>query len=236
MSSKILLVEDEKALRERFGDRLRKEGYKVVTADTFAEAKEIFKKRRFCLYIISLDLIDNSGLELCDIIREKSNNPLMCLVSQTDDDTIIKCLKHGADLCVKKPFTMSVMLERVKAMLRRSVNEESNSPYIYTTGNFTFDFGCREAYYMNKKIKLSKGEFDLLEIMVRNFGRVVDRTTMLEATGCDDAAIYEDNTLSVRISRLRDKLKNIDGEKYFVTVRGVGYRWEKPVKKELKRC
>ncbi len=236
MSSKILLVTQEEGLREQFGDRLVKEGYKVDVASNAEEVKEILKYKRFCLYIIDVDLPDSSGFRLCKFIRQISRNPMMCISDYEDDSTIVRCLRNGADACVKKPFVMRVMLERVKALLRRSVNEENDSTYIYITGNLVFDIDCREVFYQNRKLKMTKGEFNLLSILVRNTGRVVDRNAMMEAVSGEGTAVYEDNTLSVRMSRLREKLKKIDGEKYFTTVRGVGYRWEKPVEKELKRC
>ena len=236
MSSKILLVTQEEGLREQFGERLKKEGYKVDVAGGAEEVVEILKYKRFCLYIVDVDLPDSSGFSLCKFIRRISRNPMMCISNFGDDSTVVRCLRNGADACVKKPFVLRVMLERVKALLRRSVNEENDSSYIYITGNLVFDIDCREVFYQNKKLKMTKGEFNLLSIMVKNAGRVVDRNTMMENASGEDAAAFEDNTLSVRISRLRDKLKKIDGEKYFSTVRGVGYRWEKPVEKELKRC
>ena len=236
MSSKILLVTQEKGLREQFGERLLKEGYKVDVAESVEEVKEILKYKRFCLYIIDVDLPDSSGFRLCKYVRQISRNPMMCISNYEDDSTVVRCLRSGADAFSKKVFVMRVMLERVKALLRRSVNEEDDSTYIYITGNLVFDIDCREVFYKNRKLKMTKGEFNLLSVMVRNGGRVVDRNTMMEAASGEGAAVYEDNTLSVRMSRLRDKLKKIDGEKYFATVRGVGYRWEKPVEKELKRC
>lgn len=235
-TKKILLAEADKGLRERFAERLKKEGYRVDTVGSMEEAQEILKYKRFCLYIVGTDLPNGTGFGLCKLIRQRSNNPLMCITAGEDADITIKCLRLGADACVEKPFVMRVMLEKVKAMLRRSVNEENDSTYLYITGNLVFDIDCREVFYRDRRLKLTKGEFNLLSIMVRNFGRVVDRNTMIEEVNGDEVITYEDNTLSVRISRLREKLKKVDGEKYFVTVRGVGYRWIKPVEKELKKC
>jgi|GEM_PF-2722707 len=236
MSSKILLVTQEEGLREQFGERLRKEGYKVDVASSVEEVEEILKYKRFCLYIVDVDLPDSSGFGLCKFLRQISRNPMLCISNYEDDSTIVRCLRSGADACAKKPFVLRVMLERVKALLRRSINEENDSSYIYITGNLVFDIDCREVFYQNRKLKMTKGEFNLLSIMVKNAGRVVDRNTMMEDVSGEEAASFDDNALSVRISRLRDKLRKIDGEKYFVTVRGVGYRWIKPVEKELKRC
>lgn len=235
-TKKILLAEVDKGLRERFGERLKKEGYRVDMVGSLEEAQELLKYKRFCLYIVGTDLPDRTGFGLCKLIRQRSNNPLMCITAEEDADITIRCLRLGADACVAKPFVMRVMLEKVKAMLRRSVNEENDSTYLYITGNLVFDIDCREVFCRERKLKLTKGEFDLLSVMVRNAGRVVDRSTMMDEVNGDEETAYEDNTLSVRISRLRDKIKKVDGEKYFVTVRGVGYRWIKPVEKELKRC
>ena len=234
-SKKILFAEAEGEFREQLGDRLKSEGYKVDSVCSTGEAKELLKYKRYCLYIVGMGLPDDSGLELCELIRQISKNPLLCIVDN-NAEAIIKCYRLGADVCIGKHYNMKVILEGVKALLRRSVNEEKTASYIYKTGNLIFDIDCREVYCRDKKIQLTKGEFNLLSIMMQSGGRVIDRNTMLDVMGGTDAAVCEDNALSVRISRLRDKLKREDGEKYFITVRGVGYRWIKPVEKELKKC
>ena len=236
MSSKILLVTADREFEKEFGERLKKEGYLTEFASSEAEVSDILRYKRFCLYIIDADLPDSTGFALCKTIRKICGNPIMCVTSYNYDSTIVRCLRSGADACEVRPFSMRVMLEKVKALLRRSVNEEKGTSYIYVTGNLVFDIECREVFYMNRKLNMTKGEFNLLAVMVQNAGRVVERNTMLRVTGGENISDLEDNSLSVRISRLREKLKKIDGEKYFSTVRGVGYRWEKQVEKELKRC
>lgn len=236
MSNTILLVTNEKGMKERFWQRLKKEEYKVEVAGNADQVKEILRYKRFYLYIIDVDLPESSGFGLCKYIRQLSKNPIMCISNYKDDSTHIRCLRNGADDCVTSLASMGVVLEKVKALLRRSENEEGNSSYIYVTGSLAFDIECREAFYQDSKLKMTKGEFNLLSVMVKNAGHVIDRNTMIEAVKGTRKGACEDNTLSVRICRLRDKLKKIDGEKYFSTVRGVGYRWEKPVEKELKKC
>lgn len=236
MSNMILLVTNEMGLKEQFCERLKREEYMVETADSAAQAEELLRYKRFYLYIVDVDLPDSTGFRLCKYISRLSKNPIMCISNYKDDSMLVRCLRSGADDCIAKPVSMRVMLEKVRALFRRSVDEEGKASYIYVTGSLAFDIDCREAFYQNRKLKITKGEFNLLSVMVKNAGHVIDRNTMLEAVNGVNKGACEDNTLSVRICRLRDKLKKLDNEKYFSTVRGVGYRWEKPVEKELKRC
>lgn len=236
MSSKILLVTPEHEFGEWFGGRLKREGYLVEVVSGEAEVMEKLKHKRFCLYIIDADMPASTGFGLCKTIRRICKNPIMCVTSYNDDSIVARCLRSGGDSCVTRTVSGNVMFEWVKALLKRSINEEEGSSYLYVTGNLTFDIDCREAFYMNKKLSLTKSEFDILSILVQNAGHVVGRNTMAEMTGRGNMTEVDENTLSVRISRLRDKLREIDGERYFSTVRGVGYRWEKHVEKELKSC
>ncbi len=236
MSSKILLVTPEMEFAERFGGRLKREGYLVDTATGELEVLEKLKYKRFCLYIIDADMPASEGFGLCKTIRRICKNPIMCVTSYNDDSIVARCLRSGGDTCVSRTASGNVMFEWVKSLLKRSVNEEEGSSYLYVTGNFVFDIDGREVLYMNEKLNLTKGEFDILSLLVQNAGHVVGRNAMAEMTSRGKMGELDENALSVRISRLRDKLRKIDGEKYFSTVKGVGYRWEKHVEKELKSC
>lgn len=230
---KILVVEDEIIIREELCELLEDEGYEVETAGTKNEGVEKICRTKYDLYILDINLPDGNGYDLCRAIRRISNNPVMFLTSNDGEGDIVKGLKMGGDDYIIKPFRMQELQARVMALLRRSLRSNENTHYIYHTGELIIDIEQRELFHNNRQLVISKKEFDLLAAMIKNSGRVIERSILMDVICDDESEAYEDNTLTVYMSRMREKIGTASGNNYFQTIRGVGYRWVEPVERKI---
>lgn len=216
MSSRILLVEDDVFLREGLFEMLGGQGYNVTVAETFAKANELISGH-FDLMIFDIMLPDGSGLDLCRKVRSMNSTVPILFLTACDDEIQIVCgLDAGADDYVTKPFRLLELLSRVRALLRR------NTSAVYSSGNVSIDLKTMSAYKDGAALSLTPTEFMILSTLVQNSGVIVTRTVLLEKIWDCDGNFVDDNTLSVHISRLREKLDT----NQISTVRGIGYRWE----------
>lgn len=216
MKTKILLVEDDIFLREGLCEMLTGQGCEVVTAETFAKAKEK-SEESFDLAILDIMLPDGNGLALCQKMRESGKNvPILFLTACDDEIQIVRGLDAGADDYVTKPFRLLELLSRIRALLRRSRNQVLNDK------NISLNKDNMTVSKDGKIISLTPTEYMILRTLMQNKGVIVTRGTLLEKIWDCDESFVDDNTLSVHVSRLREKI----GSEHILTVRGVGYRWE----------
>lgn len=218
MSAKILLCEDDEFLRSGLFEMLQKEGHEVCAAGSCEDAHSSLAKNRFDLIILDVMLPDGNGFDLCREIRNLGNDiPVLFLTACDDEIQIVRGLDSGADDYVTKPFRLLELLSRVRALLRR--NSKTASP-VY--GNIAVNEDNMTVLKDGEKIYLTPTEYHILCILLRNRGIIVTRDSLLQGIWDCEGAFVDDNTLSVHISRLRDKI----GADCIKTVRGVGYRWE----------
>ncbi|MDE6752862.1 MAG: response regulator transcription factor [Eubacterium sp.] len=217
MNERIFILEDDAFLRDGLSEMLQKEGYSTESVGTCREAKEAILNSRYNLIIFDVMLPDGNGLELCSEIRKADNNtPILFLTACDDEIQIVRGLDAGADDYVTKPFKLLELLSRVRALLRRNSNSVMKSKDITVNSqNIT-------VMKNGENIFVTPTEFQILSILIRNNGIIVTRNTLLQNIWDDNNNFIDDNTLSVHISRLREKI----GAEHIVTVRGVGYRWE----------
>ncbi|MBE6715890.1 MAG: response regulator transcription factor [Ruminococcaceae bacterium] len=216
METKILLVEDDTYLREGLYELLTKEGYSVYTAASFNEGQEKAVTDIFSLFIFDVMLPDGSGVDLCKHIRTKGiGTPILFLTACDEEFQIVRGLDSGADDYVTKPFRLQELLSRIRALLRRQGNIS------YCTEELEIDIERMSVRKNGEKLFLTPTEFQILNILISNKG-TVPRNLLLEKIWDCDENFIDDNTLSVHISRLREKV----GNKHIQTVRGIGYRWE----------
>ena len=217
MSIKILLVEDDVYLRDGLHELLLKEGYEPVCAPSFAEGKRLFESGTYDLAILDVMLNDGNGLELCSYIREKGAElPILFLTACDEEFQIVRGLDAGADDYVTKPFRLLELLSRIRALLRRKT---ANSAY--QSGDIAVDLNNMTVRKGGENLFLTPTEFQILSALVRDSGVIVTRSSLLERIWDSDGSFIDDNTLSVHISRLREKI----GAEHIATVRGTGYRW-----------
>lgn len=218
MNTKILLVEDDLFLRDGLCEVLKKEGYCVTSAESVGQAKNLLNTDEFNLIILDVMLPDGNGFDLCAEIRASDGStPILFLTSYDDEIQIVRGLDAGADDYVTKPFKLRELVSRIRALLRRG------SKSIYKSDDLIIDAEHMNVKKNGEPVFLTPTEFQILKMLIQNNGIIITRQTLLQSIWDDNNNFIDDNTLSVHISRLREKI----GAEHIVTVRGVGYRWEK---------
>lgn len=220
MSNHILLVEDDAFLRDGLKEMLEKEGYEVDCCSSIADARTALLDGKHNLLILDVMLPDGDGFSFCTSVRESGNNiPILFLTACDDEIQIVRGLDAGGDDYVTKPFKLQELLSRIRALLRR------NSSSIYNANGLVVDMNTMTVKKDGEVVFVTPTEFQILSALIRNNGLIVTRNVLLQNIWDDAGNFIDDNTLSVHISRLREKI----GAEHIKTVRGVGYRWEENV-------
>jgi len=227
MSDKrILVVDDEEHIVELIKFNLEKNGYKVITADNGRDALEIAKEQHPDLVLLDLMLPGIDGLEVCKEIRKEasiSNMPIIMITAKGEELDKILGLELGADDYITKPFSVRELIARSKAILRRTtVKYEDNN---FKFGNITIDFQKHEVKKDGEKIELTLKEFELLEILIKNKGRVMTRDFLLDKIWGYEY-VGETRTVDVHVRHLRQKVEKDDKNPVYIqTIRGIGYKF-----------
>lgn len=217
MAAKILLVEDDDFLRDGLVQVFTQEGYAVTAAATLHRANDALNEKQFDAIVLDIGLPDGSGLALCARLRAQNNRiPILFLTAFDDEIQIVSGLDAGADDYVTKPFRLRELLSRVRALLRRT-----EQPSVIERGVVRIDLQNRTVTKDGEAIFLTPTEFQILSVLCRNAGVTVSREVLLRNIWDDAGNFIDDNTLSVHVSRLREKI----GAQNIGTVRGVGYRF-----------
>jgi DNA-binding response OmpR family regulator len=234
--AKLLVIEDEKVLRETLAYNLTAQGFNVETAEDGLKAMDAFEASEFDLLILDIMLPGIDGFEVCRRVRQKSNVPIIMLTARDEEIDRVVGLEVGADDYMGKPFSMRELIARVRAMLRRTellrqelkaVAPDSLSDNTLIFGNLVIDPDRREVRLNTKIIELKPKEFDLFFYMAQNHGRAMPRERILEQVWGWNY-IGESRTVDVHIRWLRQKIEIDPSQpKRLVTVRGSGYRFEK---------
>lgn len=183
-------------------------------------------KRKFSLYILDLTLPDGSGYYVCKRIKAKGDLPVIFLTAYDDEVNVIMGFELGADDYISKPFRVKELMLRIKSVMRRYSNETSDG--IIKINNLKINTNEAKVYKNNEEIILTAMEYRLLLILLSNRGKVLSRTALLENIWDVAGDFVEDNTLTVYIKRLRDKIEEDPAKPEFIkTVRGLGYVIEK---------
>lgn len=225
----ILIAEDEKDIRELLKLNLKREGYSVICAKDGKEAYELFRNNKIELGIFDVMMPFLDGLNLLRKIRETSTVPVIMLTARGEDTDKVIGLGLGADDYLVKPFSMAELLARVAAILRRSL--EYSAPKATEVririGELTLDTDACCAVKNGRSIELNAKEYLLLKFFMENPGRVFTKKQLYNAVWQDDY-LYDDNTIMVHISRIRNKIEtNPQSPDYIKTVKGIGYKFSK---------
>lgn len=226
--SRILVVEDEESLAEAISFLLSKEGFDVEIASTGTAAVELFEKTGADLILLDLMLPGLSGIEVCRQIRSKSPVPIIMLTAKDSEIDKVVGLELGADDYVTKPYSSRELIARIRAVLRRGEMADSTiESGILTVGPVRLDIDRHTISVNGLPISLPLKEFELLEFLMRNAGRVLTRMQLIDRVWGSDY-VGDTKTLDVHIKRLRAKIENDPANPELIqTVRGMGYKMEK---------
>ncbi|GIM27896.1 DNA-binding response regulator [Clostridium polyendosporum] len=224
---KILIVDDEENIVELLKFNLENSGYKVLTAYNGIDALKVVKSEQPKLVLLDLMLPGLDGYDVCKEIRRDSlttNIPIIMTTAKGEEIDKILGLELGADDYLTKPFSIRELVARVKAVLRRTTNTTSFEK-VFNIGNLTIDFLKHEVLKNGEKVDLTLKEFELLETLIQNKGKVLTRDMLLDKIWGYEY-IGETRTVDVHIRHLRKKIEDDDKNPRFIeTIRGIGYRF-----------
>lgn len=226
----ILVVEDEQDIRKLIQYNLTQERFKVIEAEDGEQALKILQRDKPNLILLDLMLPGLSGLELCKILRGRSDTariPILMLTAKAGEADKVIGLEMGSDDYLPKPFSPREMVARVKAILRRSEPAaHTDGPAAYQRGPLKIDFSTYETFVQGKSIKLTLKEFELLRFLVQNPSRVLSRDQLLDRVWGGETFVSP-RTVDVHIRRLRKAIEKDDRQpKWILTLRGVGYKFD----------
>jgi DNA-binding response OmpR family regulator len=233
MPEKILIVEDEIALQETLAYNMKRQGYSVDTSGDGIKALELARQNHPDLVILDIMLPGMDGFEVCRLLRQEMNTPVLMLTARDDEIDRVVGLEVGADDYMTKPFSMRELIARVKAMLRRVrlIREEiitpnTNATQILTFENLTIDLNRREITLDSVLVPMKPKEYELLLFLAQHQGHVLSREFILEKVWGWDY-IGDSRTVDVHIRWLREKIEASPSTPHrIITVRGAGYRFE----------
>jgi two-component system response regulator RegX3 len=225
--TKILIVEDEASFSEALEFLLGKEGFSVVTADNGAEALRKFDQGGIDLVLLDLMIPEVSGTEVCRQIRSKSRVPIIMLTAKDSEVDKVVGLEIGADDYVTKPYSSRELVARIRAVLRRNHGEDVEAtPGVLVVGEVRMDIDRHQVFVNGAPVSLPLKEFELLEFLMRNAGRVLTRMQLIDRVWGSDY-VGDTKTLDVHIKRLRAKIESDPANPTLIqTVRGLGYKME----------
>lgn len=217
MSERILIIEDEEAIRQILSELLISAGYEVTAAGDGLEGIGKFRERSYCLVLLDVMMPKIDGYTLCRLIRNGSDVPIIMLTALDEEEAQLRAFELKVDDYITKPFSLPLLLMRVEAVLRRSRQREV-SPFL-SFQDIRLDPVSREVFSGSTPVALTHIEFDLLELFLRNPNRVFTRDNLLNQVWGYDF-VGDEKAVNIHIMNLRRKL----GQNLIDTIRGVGYR------------
>lgn len=218
-----MIAEDERAVREALARALTLEGYEVTAVCDGAQALEVLRAEPADVVVLDVMMPVVDGLTACRVLRsEKNRVPILLLTARTETSDRVAGLDAGADDYLPKPFALAELLARLRALLRRAQPNDDVDASSFSVGDLRIDAAARRVWVGETEIELSKTEFDLIELLVRNAGIVLDQTTIYERIWGYDFGPDSKN-LAVYIGYLRRKIDTDGRQPLIHTVRGVGY-------------
>ena len=217
---KILLVEDNETIIMGLKYSLEQENFKVISAKNVIESKEKLKQEKIDLILLDISLPDGNGFDICKDIKQNQDIPVIFLTAQDEETSVVLGLDLGADDYIVKPFRTRELISRINSVLRRYGKKEENSNIIQYK-NIKVDINAAKVYKDNEEIIFTSLEYKILLMLFSNQNRLITREQLLDKIWDIAGNFVNDNTLTVYIKRIREKLGD---ETIIKTVRGLGYR------------
>ncbi|MCI8639852.1 MAG: response regulator transcription factor [Coprococcus sp.] len=216
-----LIIDDEELLADSTAEYFNLFGVKTAARYHASDCRKFFDENTAKLLLLDINLGDGSGFALCKELREKTKVPILFISARTSDDDQIVALNIGGDDYIQKPYSLGVLLAKVKAVLRR-LGEGTESEY--SDGRLTVDFNAKQAFVEGNPVRLTSLEFKLLSYLIKNENRVVSKQELFEKVWEDK--FTGDGTLNVHIRKIREAIEKDPGRpEYILTVWGDGYRF-----------
>jgi len=225
---KLLVIEDDESLAIGIKYTLEKEGFNVKVRNCISDGAKAFEEDNFDLVLLDVMLPDGNGFKLCEKIRKKSEIPIIFLTACDEEVNIVLGLDLGADDYITKPFRVRELVSRLRAALRRSNMKKESNEYIdrISSGNLTLNLMERKLMKSGKEIFLTTMEYKLIAMFMKSPQKTLSRNVILEKLWDINGEFVDDNTLSVYIRRLREKIEDDPSRpRFIITVRGLGYKW-----------
>lgn len=219
----IYIVEDDDNIREELKLLLNTSGYEVRTTTDYKNVADDILNVNPDMVLLDVNLEGISGLTICDRLREKSDVPIIFVTGNNTSMDELNCIIRGGDDYISKPYQPPILLARIAALLKRTKKSSDKKPdTILECGNVSLDTSVALIYKDNKKAELTKNEMKILYYLFANKGKIISREELIDYLWDNDVFI-DDNALSVNVTRIRNKLKELDEEKLIQTKRGMGY-------------
>ncbi len=229
MSQEILLLEDDDSLNLSVSLKLQKEGYTLYRTFSIQEADKMYKTHNISLIICDITLPDGNGLDFCARIRKESSVLFLFLTALDTEEDMIAGYAQGADDYITKPFSLNVLVSKVNALMKRFPKEKPNC---IVSGDITLYPEEKRVCKSEQPVTLTAREYSLLAFFMENPLHILSRNQLLEAIWDIDGNFVDENTLSVNIRRLREKIEdNPSSPTMLKNVRGLGYIWERNCEK-----
>lgn len=219
--ARILIVEDEDVIRQELAILLGNAGYETVEITDFKGVVEQILEAAPDLVLLDVSLPEESGLRICAKLRLKSQLPVIFVTANNTSMDELNCIVQGGDDYVAKPYQPPVLLARIGAVLRRTKPEGRASDQI-TCNQVTLDMAAASLSYQGRQVELTKNEWKILTYLFRHQGRLVPRAELIDYLW-DNQVFIDDNTLSVNITRIRNRLAQLGVQDFIRTKRGLGY-------------
>lgn len=226
---RLFLLEDDRSLIDGLRYSLEKNGFRLTVARTVGEAMERLERTEdYDLLLLDVSLPDGTGFDVCRQVRaQDAGIPIIFLTAADEETNVIRGLDGGGDDYITKPFRLGELCSRIRAQLRRSSRPQERERKELRSGGLFIDLLAGRAYMEDRMLELTAAEYRLLCLLVENEGRVLTRTRILDALWDGNGSFVDDNTLSVYVRRLREKLEeDPSAPAHLLTVRGRGYEWK----------
>lgn len=230
MPQEILLLEDDDSLNHAVSLKLKKEGYTVYSAFTVEEALRFYQNKNLSLIICDITLPDGSGLDFCSQVRRESDVLFLFLTALDREEDIMAGYRQGADDYITKPFSLPVLISKVNVLLKRF---PTDNPQSIVSGNITLYPDEKRVVKNGIPISLTAKEYFLLSFFMENPMRILSKNQLLESIWDIEGNFVDENTLSVNIRRLREKIEDNPSSPIILkNIRGLGYIWERKCEKQ----
>lgn len=223
---KILVIEDDKKLCEYTREYLKRYNYEVFEIINFKNVEDEFENVNPDIVLLDVNLPYYDGFNLCRIFRRKSKAPIIFMSARSSEIEQIRGLEMGADDYITKPFSFELLLAKVQAAIRRTYGEYSeDSADAFTVEGITIDKNTFKMSYKDKNVELTKNELKLISKLLKSINKVVTREELLEELW-DESSFVDDNTLTVNVTRIKNKLSEVGVKNAVKNKRGIGYYLE----------